>query len=358
MNSRLKFESSYPRLTGFNFLKTKTFSLGSPKKYKHILIWVLISIYLDLIDPVPGPIKAHLIGLLLIILSYVFVYYFLYLLAFPFFLNGGILALLPLTLIGFFIYLAIDRITFYTIIPSLGGASRVQQMSLYQLAMIDLVSYSIVGTTAIASFANNLAIQKLKAQDEQQKSLMRKELSFLKSQFHSHITFNFLNYCYSQVHEKSSNAAEAIERFSDMLRYSLHVKPDEDVELAREVEYIHNFIHLQRKLGSQVHADFLVEGDLSNKRILPRVLITFVENAFKHGVCNDPDNPIRIRLTIDSQKIHFSVHNKINTNKIKQISGIGEGNAIGVLNLFYSDRYSLRTGPDGTSFLAALTLYI
>jgi two-component system, LytTR family, sensor kinase len=171
--------------------------------------------------------------------------------------------------------------------------------------------------------------------------LLQKELNFLKNQFNSHITFNFLNFCYSKVHNLSEETAEAIDLFSSMLRYSLEIRPEQKVPLLKEIEYIKNFIELQKLLTSQVYVDFTCQGNFNDKLILPRILVTFVENAFKHGQFNKSSHPITISLKEHEDSICFKVINKRNNKKNLNNTGIGIENVFQVLNLYYDKAYKL-----------------
>jgi sensor histidine kinase YesM len=183
-----------------------------------------------------------------------------------------------------------------------------------------------------------------------------RELNFLKHQFNSHITFNFLNFCYANVHKISANTAEAIDLFSSMLRYSLEVDSDQKVSIQKEIDYIKNFIELQKLLTADVFVEFKCEGKLDDKVVLARIFITFVENAFKHGVYNDPLHPIRIQLEASDEYIFFSVKNVKSKKRQTVNTGIGKENVKQVLDLYYPESYRLTTKEDADLFLSELKI--
>jgi sensor histidine kinase YesM len=201
----------------------------------------------------------------------------------------------------------------------------------------------------------------LKSKEEYKKlqlseSRLLRELNFLKHQFNSHITFNFLNYCYCNVYKTSENTAEAIDLFSNMLRYSLEVGSDQKVPLEREVEYINNFIELQRLLTTEVCVVFRQQGDIKNKVVLSRIFVTFVENAFKHGVINNVERPIEIYLSTQLQSLHFIVSNAKSNKKHSFNTGIGNENVKQVLDLYYPDKYELMIKDDIDNYQCELKL--
>jgi len=167
------------------------------------------------------------------------------------------------------------------------------------------------------------------------------ELLFFKNQFNSHILFNFLNFCYSKIHKSSESAAEAIESFSEMLRYSSQMKIDEPVSLKKEIEYIENYIVIQKCLTEKVCVSFKYEGDISKKKILPGLLVTFVENAFKYGEINNEKHPIEVYLFADKDHTVFSVRNKKNIAKPIDILDSKHQTMKQLLDSYYGSKYQL-----------------
>lgn len=201
-----------------------------------------------------------------------------------------------------------------------------------------------------------LSLEKLRVQSEREKSLLQMEFNFLKNQFNSHITFNFLNYCYSKIHKLSDEAADAIDLFASMLRYSLSGKFDEKVTLASEIEYIENFIKLQRLLTSEVYVRFTCHGNMNGKYILPRVLITFIENAFKHGKFDSAEEPIEISLHAEEQTISLQVQNKKSNRKHLINTGVGRENVRKILELYYAGHHELIINEDNEFYSCTLHL--
>lgn len=322
----------------------------------HLIAWSAIIIYLNITDPVPGSWVAKIFGSALIFGNYIFIFYSLSLFVFPkfwkinqIFLASGLFACLIIYWINiYFIYVKI--------IPFLGGQTYYQNASLFYIATNTLFYFFILSSAGIASFFSRYSLFSIKMQAEKEKSLLLKELNFLKNQFNSHITFNFLNYCYSKIHLYSPDAAESIELFSDMLRYTLQTKPDESVTLENEILYIENFINLQKLLSAKIFCDFTCEGEIQKHRILPRILITFVENAFKHGIFNDHKFPIKIYLKVNARNLFFSVENKINYNKKTISSNIGSENVKQILNLYYHKNYELYSNENNNYYLIKLSI--
>jgi sensor histidine kinase YesM len=307
---------------------------------RHLLIWVLLTAFFCLIDPVPGNIIVQTAGTFLIILDYMVVYYGHYLFAFPFFYKKHILKLILSSALVFIIFAIINYFNFFYIMTIYGDKPAFKSNMDWGFTIFIL--YSIISMTAFGFYRNKISILHIQSQSEREKALLIKELGFLKNQFNSHITFNFLNYCYSHLFRSSKEAAAAIESYSEMLRFTMNSSPNEMVLLEKELIYIEQFINLKKQLNKGICVQFTLEGSLTNKFILPRIFITFVENAFKHGESHSIENPIVINVKSNTTNIVLEVKNKKSQAKIKPIStGIGQQNMKKQLELFYKSKYQL-----------------
>ena len=324
----------------------------------HIIIWGVITAFLQIIHPFPGSFLMQFVGMSLMICAYMIAYYSQYLFTLNYLNRKILIPFVLFTNIVFFIYLGIilSNLGFLFNLFTIGG--KIDYNSLIDISFSCLVIFCIISIMAYGSYQNTFSKLKIKESYENEKIILNKELGFYKNQFNPHITFNFLNYCYSFVNQKSPETADVIETYSEMLRYTIHCKPDEAVPLKDEVDYLSKFISLKKQLTKVVFVQFDVKGDLEQRHILPRILITFVENAFKHGDTHCQENPICIELETTNDEIRFNVSNKKNASKNKLIStGIGQLNMKNQLELFYKDKYELAITEDSIEFYS-ITLKI
>lgn len=183
------------------------------------------------------------------------------------------------------------------------------------------------------------------------------ELQFLKSQLNPHFLFNSLNNIYSLAYQKSDKTADAILKLSEIMRYMIYESNDSWVALSKEIEYLQSYIELQKlrfKDGAAV--TMTLNGEIDDQQILPLVLISFVENAFKHGVANDPADPIRINIIANQKILHFSITNKKSNANKDEIGGVGLNNVERRLQLLYPDRYKLNIVNSATHYTSELML--
>jgi LytS/YehU family sensor histidine kinase len=183
------------------------------------------------------------------------------------------------------------------------------------------------------------------------------ELQFLKSQLNPHFLFNSLNNIYSLAYQKSEKTPDAILKLSEIMRYMIYESNDSWVDLDKEIDYVKSFVELQKlrfKDGATVK--ITVEGEIDGQQIVPLLLISFVENAFKHGVANDPKDPIKINVVVDQKTLRFSVSNKKNTANKDSMGGVGLNNVERRLQLLYPDQYQLTIENSATHYTTYLKL--
>jgi two-component system LytT family sensor kinase len=180
---------------------------------------------------------------------------------------------------------------------------------------------------------------------EDYQKLMREkvdtELRFLKAQLNPHFLFNTLNNLYYLSLEKSDNAPKAILQLSDMLDYVMRTSSLVWVPLEDELKQVENYIGLElMRYEDRVQVDTVVKGELNGFTIGPMILITLIENAFKHGVMKVAGNSwIKLSVDCTSEKILISISNSWrNTASGK---GIGLNNLLGQLNLLYGEKFDL-----------------
>jgi LytS/YehU family sensor histidine kinase len=186
------------------------------------------------------------------------------------------------------------------------------------------------------------------------------ELKFLKAQINPHFLFNTLNNLYYLAYSQSPNTTEVIAKLSQMMRYMIYDSNYQQVLLSKEIEYMQNYISLERlRLNNEVPIDFEVEGETDNKLITPMIFITFLENAFKHGVsANNPDSWVKISIKIKGNECIYTVEN----SKLKSVSDSKEKSGIGLQNLkrrlelSYPDKHSLKTDEQSDRYFVQLNL--
>ncbi|CAN5560771.1 hypothetical protein BH23BAC1_BH23BAC1_40590 [soil metagenome] len=177
-----------------------------------------------------------------------------------------------------------------------------------------------------------------KAQQENQKLMLEKveaELKFLKAQIHPHFLFNTLNNLYCLTLEKSEKAPDVVLKLSELLDYMLYECNPKFISLEKELQQVKNFIDLELlRYSERLKIDLEILGDVKRKKIAPLLLITLLENAFKHGVMNNARNSwIKVIVSATEDSIEISVCNSRQIRDKNLGSPTTPNNGIGLQNL-------------------------
>lgn len=183
------------------------------------------------------------------------------------------------------------------------------------------------------------------------------ELQFLKSQINPHFLFNSLNNIYALAYKKAETTADAILKLSDIMRYMLKESHDGKVDFNDEIAYVYNYIELNKiRYKEGVFININHKSDNDNYRIMPMLLISFIENIFKHGIVNDPDKAVEINIELVEGKLNYSSRNYIRKNNKDESSGIGMQNIYRRLELMYKNIYSIDVNQDEEMYLINLKI--
>lgn len=184
------------------------------------------------------------------------------------------------------------------------------------------------------------------------------KLQFLRNQLNPHFLFNSLNSIYSLVQSKSDNAPEAVITLSELMRYMLYEAGDEQVPLEKEINYIQNYITLQRlRLKNTEAVKLNIKGETRHLKIYPLLLISFIENAFKYGTDFKGNTQIDIKIVVENNKLMFNVENIVGLYKRDdKNSGVGLANIKNQLKHLYNNNHELTIEEDKTHYKVYLTI--
>ncbi len=182
------------------------------------------------------------------------------------------------------------------------------------------------------------------------------ELKFLKVQINPHFLFNTLNNLYYLSTEKSERAPQAILQLSEMLDYVLHQGKSMLVPLTQELKQVDNYIALELlRYEDRIKIDKTIEGNIADQQIGPMMLITLIENAFKHGVMKTAGKSwIKMKVVGKPEMIEVCISNSWRGDPSGK--GIGLENLKSQLQLLYPETHSLKVVAGSDEFSVNLTL--
>jgi two-component system, LytTR family, sensor kinase len=261
-----------------------------------------------------------------------------------------------LVLLGFFIfcrYMWEEVISFH-----LWGYTNYYPGTTISFYIFDNIYYG--GSPIVMSFFIWSIINIIEAEKEKtllQKEKYNAELSFLKNQVNPHFLFNTLNNIYTLSYKKDDKAPGSILKLGELMRYMLQDSSADKVPLQKEIDYLQNFIELQKlRYGKDCYIEVQLNTDGSPCEVPPLLFIPFVENAFKHGLVTNAAHPLRISLHQEKKHLQLIVENKKNNHQKDESSGIGLANIRRRLELIYPRQHQLHIDDSDEMYICTLII--
>jgi LytS/YehU family sensor histidine kinase len=273
-----------------------------------------------------------------------------------------------LVVLLFVMFNAYYAIKVYYFDPNYSDSYNVLLKQYAQLSFLERVNnFPVFLSKSILFLAPTALLLMLRFYKKQQKFLKLSEqkkiaeLTALKNQLNPHFLFNTLNNLYALAIKKSDVTPEVIERLSSMLDYMLYRCNEKFVLLKKEIELLENYLALEKiRYGKRV--SITLENNIKEDiKIGPLILLTFVENAFKHGVSQELKRAkIDIFLEIQDSTIVFSIFNTkpndIAQDEYQKDEALGIKNVTQQLELLYPNAYDLQMNDAAGSYSVLLKL--
>lgn len=229
-------------------------------------------------------------------------------------------------------------------------------------------AFQLVVTVPVAWFVYKYRIQNKSEIRSLKLALGNKDahLDMLRAQINPHFLFNSLNTLYgTAIQEKADRTGEGIQRLGDMMRFMLNENMQHQIPLNREIEYINNYVALQKlrtEISPNIKIQTVLDSSPSAFSITPMLLIPFIENAFKHGISLREPSHIKITLTQKDNALFFDVYNSkhaFNDNDPERNNnGIGLNNVRERLNMYYPERHELIIRENDNEYFVHLTIQL
>jgi LytS/YehU family sensor histidine kinase len=170
---------------------------------------------------------------------------------------------------------------------------------------------------------------------------------------------NTLNNIHALIRSNPEKAEDAIVGFSKIMRYLLYESNLEKVSMEKEFVLIRNYIDLMRLLlTDHVKINLELPFIFPTVNIPPLIYITFLENAFKHGISYSKDSYINFKITYDDHFVYSTIQNSNHHVKSDSASGIGLDNVKKRLNLIYGKKYKIKITEKPEEFRVELQIPI
>ena len=177
---------------------------------------------------------------------------------------------------------------------------------------------------------------------ELERQNLEQQLEYLRYQINPHFFMNTLNNIHALVDIDPEKAKDSILELSKMMRFVLYEGNKQGVPLSRELEFIRHYIALmQLRYTDKVRIDVSLPVEVPDRQIPPLMLITFIENAFKHGVSYQHESFVEVKVSVEDSYLHFECRNSKAGVPNEEKGGVGLANVRKRLNLLYGKHYTL-----------------
>ncbi|QXV63743.1 histidine kinase [Mucilaginibacter sp. 21P] len=252
--------------------------------------------------------------------------------------------------------------------PHWAGQDFIELMALniYRIVFFMGLATLFWAASSLSDYERKMTASEIAGLEAEKKALLLEsklaiaENALLRQQVNPHLLFNVLNFIHTTIHRRSRKSAEMIILLTDTLRFSLESgSPERKVAVSDEIEQLRNLIKIHDiRSGIPNQVVLSVSGPIGEFQMIPLVLITLVENIYKHGDQSISKACIDIKLSASGELSFFS------KNACKRSSPFARLKSTGLINLrhrlehFYQDRFLLITDSNGDHFETRLTIQL
>lgn len=242
--------------------------------------------------------------------------------------------------------------------PKLSYQLRKRLPVFFDVLLASLVVCFNISVIIFIRYQQNISLRK-----ELENQYLQDELKYLRTQLNPHFFMNMLNNIHAMTEIDPAKAQEMIIELSKLMRYVLYESENHTTSLAKELDFVSNYINLMKQRFPEgkvkVSCDF--PKNLTEEcRVPPMMLMSFVENAFKHGVSYRAQSDINVTVIREDKKVKFICSNSKPASKTissrASSGGVGLENTRRRLDLIYGDRYGLDIEDTEDRFIVNLII--
>jgi two-component system LytT family sensor kinase len=180
--------------------------------------------------------------------------------------------------------------------------------------------------------------------------ILRTEQDFLRAQINPHLLFNTLNFIKYAARKRPEEADEAVMRLSGIMGFALE-NNTETIPVTQELEQVENIMALnQLRFNHTLHINYIKNIYDMEASIIPLVLLTLVENIFKHGALLDEEYPAEIFIEASKEYLLLKTSNLPNRSNGIISTNKGLANISSRMKQFYGEDYYFKHFIDGALF--------
>ena len=192
-------------------------------------------------------------------------------------------------------------------------------------------------------------------------ALVQSQLQILHQQINPHFMFNVLNHINILMLEDVDLASSLLIKYSKILRHQLNSEKNRKVSIEQEVQFLKDFIDIEKvRWGNELTINCSWKVEDNDKEFPPLLLITFIENAFKHVSRGISEAYVKINFEQTAKSVCLEIENsKSNIQQEKDsVSGLGLDNIRKRLDILYANDYNLTIKDSETTYYTKLVIKI
>jgi hypothetical protein len=220
-----------------------------------------------------------------------------------------------------------------------------EKRSFFVLINTMVISLLIAGFNTAISVTNKWSMEE-QSRKEIEKEHIESKLAFLQNQVNPHFLMNTLNNIHSLIEADQHVAQDAVIKLSSMMRYLLYESGRGETTLQKEIDFLRSYLELmQIRVDKSINVTLELPEKFTNVNLPPLLFISFIENAFKHGISYREPSSMKFRLLQHADSLEFIAENTIprfHSGNLENLpGGFGLENIKKRLDMLYGERHKL-----------------
>jgi len=239
-------------------------------------------------------------------------------------------------------------------------AAQPEQKSVFMMFLDNfIIAILVIGVSTTFKMMSQWLNEESKRKDLEKEQL-KTELAMLRHQVSPHFFMNTLNNIHALIDINAEDAKNTIIQLSVMMRYLLYDTAHGKTTLKKEISFIESYITLMKlRFPDNVNIKLTVPENIRDIEIPPMLFISFLENAFKHGVSYQAKSFVLLKIEQNDNILNCVIRNskfKTKENDEKSYSGIGLTNIKKSLELLFRNDYVLNINETENEYEVQLTI--
>jgi two-component sensor histidine kinase len=218
----------------------------------------------------------------------------------------GVVAVLRHLAFGLGFAVSVTLLANLIMLAGLGPRFKWRPESILWMLIIAALIFGILATAAHARRVEATLDQERARAAEAEALRSRAELAALRARLNPHFLFNTLHSLLALVRTNPQQAEEGIERFGDLMRYSLELSGGaEERTLRQEWELVETYLELERlRLGDRLRVRARLDPGAAEARVPALTLQPLVENAVKYAIApRASGGTLELRGSLDNGEV-------------------------------------------------------